>query len=109
MGVEACPTPVEELVVPVQVKRDNVHVNNHWDLPSEWLKEPQYGIEDNWKQVDEYMGIDDVKTSSSGKQNHPDYLPPETNLQAHQPVTNKEQLWNMYPECFDGIGKFKDF
>ena len=25
------------------------------------------------------------------------------------PIMDKEQLWNMYPECFDGMGKFKDF
>ena len=51
--------------------------------------------------MDEYRDIDDVGTSSSGKQNHPEYIPPETDLQVHLPIMDKEQLQNMYPVCFD--------
>ena len=77
VGIAACPTPAEELVVPVQVNRDNVHANVHLDL------NPEYDIEDDWEPDSEYMNVDDVETSSSGMQNHPDYIPLETGLQAH--------------------------
>ena len=42
-------------------------------------------------------------------QNHPDNIPPETDLHKCPPIMNKEQLKTMYPECLNGIGKFKDY
>ena len=66
VGVAICPTPADELIVRVKVNRDNAHANVHVDLV------PEYDIEDDWKLVDEYMDIDDVKISSSGKQKYPD-------------------------------------
>ena len=55
------------------------------------------------------MDIDDVGTSLSGKQNHSDYTLPETDLQAHPTIKDKEELLKKYPEYFDGIDEFKDF
>ena len=63
VGVAAFPSSARELVSPAQVSRDNVHANIHLDLLSERLNEPQYDIEDDWKQVDEYMDMDNVETS----------------------------------------------
>ena len=42
-------------------------------------------------------------------QNYPDHIPPETDLHKCLPITNKELVKTMYPEYFDGIGKFKDY
>ena len=42
-------------------------------------------------------------------QNDPDYIPLKTDLHKCPPIMRKKQLKNMYPECFDGIGKFKDY
>ena len=55
----------------------------------------------------DHTTVHGVETSSSVIQNHLDYIPPETDLQKCPPIMSKEQLENMYPECFDGIGKFK--
>ena len=41
------------------------------------------------------MDIDNVEMSSSDKQNHPDYISPETNLQAHS-----VNIKNNYKTCF---------
>ena len=109
VGVAACPTPAEELVVPVQVSRDLVCVNAYLDLLSEWLSEPECDIKDDCEQVDGCTDIEKVETFPNGKQNHPDYIQPETYLQAYPPIMNKEQIWNMYPRCFNGIDKFKVF
>ena len=39
---------------------------------------------------------------------YPDYASPDTYLYSHLPILNKEQLCQMYPACFNGIGKFKN-
>ena len=60
--------------------------------------------------MDEYLDqvpVHDVKMSPS--EPHPDYIPLVTDLQSHPPITSKDQLRNMYPECFNGIGKFKNY
>ena len=57
----------------------------------------------------DHTAVYGVKTSSPVIQNHQDYIPLETDLHKCPPITSKEQLKNMYPECFDGIGKFKDY
>ena len=57
----------------------------------------------------DYTAVHGVEMSSSVIQNHLDYMPFETDLHKCPPITSKEQLKNMYPECFDGIVKFKDY
>ena len=47
--------------------------------------------------------------SSPEIQNYPDNIPPATDLHKCLPITSKEQLKTMYPEYFDGIGKYKDY
>ena len=37
------------------------------------------------------------------------YIQPDSELHTRPPNKNKETLTEMYPECFTGIGKFKDF
>ena len=37
------------------------------------------------------------------------YIQPDSELHTRPPIRNKEALKEMYPECFTGIGKFKDF
>ena len=60
--------------------------------------------------MDEYLNqvpVHDVKMSPS--EPHPAYIPPVTDLQSRPPIMSKDQLRNMYPECFNGIGKFKNY
>ena len=42
-------------------------------------------------------------------QKHPHYVPAETYLHTCPPIVDKEQLHKMYPECYNGIGKFKNY
>ena len=112
IGVAACLTPAEKLHVWAQVNDDVAHVNVHLDL-SDWLGEPdEYDIEDEWNKVDDCPDPTaeyGVEISSWEIQNNPDYIPSETDLHKCQLIINKEQLKTMYPEYFDGIGKFKDY
>ena len=57
----------------------------------------------------DHTTVHGVETSSSVIQNHADYIPPETDIHKYPPITSKEQLKNMYRECVEGIGKFKDY
>ena len=50
-----------------------------------------------------------VETSSPVIQNHLDYISLKIDLHKCPLIMSKEQLKNIYPECFDGIGKFKDY
>ena len=56
-----------------------------------------------------HTAVHGIETSSPVIQNHPHYIPLKTDLHKCPPIMNKAQLKNMYPECFDGIGKFKDY
>ena len=38
-----------------------------------------------------------------------DYIRPNADLEKKHQIRSKEQLKHMYPECFDGIGEFKNF
>ena len=38
-----------------------------------------------------------------------DYIRPNADLETRPQIRCKEQLKHMYPECFDGIGEFKNF
>ena len=106
IGVAACPIPAEKFQVPVQVNDEVVHVNVHLDL-SDWLDEQdEYDIEDEWNQMNDcqdHATVHGVEKSSPVVQNHPDYIPFETDLHKCPPIMSKEQLKNMYLECFDGI------
>ena len=57
----------------------------------------------------DHTAVHGVETSSPVIQNHLDYIPFETDLHKCPPIMSKEQLKNMYPECFTGIGKFKNY
>ena len=37
------------------------------------------------------------------------YIQPDSELHTRPHIKDKEALKEMYPECFTGIGKFKDF
>ena len=39
----------------------------------------------------------------------PNYIHPESDLNSRPPIASKEMLKQMYPECFSGIGTFKNF
>ena len=56
-----------------------------------------------------YTAVHSVERSSPVIQKHPDYIPLKTDFHKCQLITSKEQLKNMYPDCFNGIGKFKDY
>ena len=49
------------------------------------------------------------QTSCEHLKVHPDYISTETDYHLQCLILNKEQLRCMYPECFSGIGKFKDY
>ena len=49
----------------------------------------------------------DVDTVSVEQQGN-DYIMPNADLETRPQVRSKEQLKCMYPECFDGIGEFKN-
>ena len=112
VGVAAYSTPAEKFHVPAQVNDDVVHANVHLDL-SDWLDEPdQYHIEDKWNQMNDcqdHTAAYDAERSSPVIQNLPDYIPLKTDLHKYPAIIIKEQLKNVYPESFDGIGKFKDY
>ena len=57
----------------------------------------------------DHTAVHGVERSSPVIQNHLDYIPLKTDLHKCPLITSKEHLKNMYPECFDGIGKFKDY
>ena len=38
-----------------------------------------------------------------------DYIRPNADLETKPQIKSKEQLKHMSPECFDGIGEFKNF
>ena len=50
----------------------------------------------------------DVNTVSVEQQGN-DYIRPNADLKTRPQIRSKEQLKCMYPECFDGIGEFKNF
>ena len=50
----------------------------------------------------------DVNTVSVEQQGN-DYIRPNADLETRPQMRSKEQLKCMYPECFDGIGEFKNF
>ena len=56
----------------------------------------------------DHTAVHGVETSSPVIQNHLDYISHETDLHKCPLIMSKEQLKNMYPECFDGIDKFID-
>ena len=39
----------------------------------------------------------------------PRHIHPESDLQSRPTINNKADLKEMYPECFGGVGMFKDF
>ena len=107
VGVAACPTPAEKLLVPSQVNDDVVYVNVHLDFSDWWGEPDEYDIKDEWNKVDDctdHTAVHGVETSSPEIQNHPDYIPPKTYLHKCPLIMSKEQLKTMYPECFDGFG-----
>ena len=79
------------------------------DYISEIL-EPEYNVEEQWYDVDELdqLEIHEIQTSPEDLKTPPDYISAETDYHLQSPILDKEQLRHMYPECFYGIGKFKD-
>ena len=57
----------------------------------------------------DHTKVHGVEKSSPVIQNHLDYIPLTTDLHKCPLIMSKEQLKNMYPEYFEGIGKFKDY
>ena len=57
----------------------------------------------------DHTAVHGVERSSPVIQNHPDYISLKSDLHKCPLMMSKEQLKNMYPECFDGIGRFKDY
>ena len=57
----------------------------------------------------DHTAVHCVERSSPKIHNHLDYIPLKTDLHKCPLIMSKEKLKNMYPECFDGIGKFKDY
>ena len=108
VGVVAHATPAEKLHVSQQANDNVVNLNVYLDLG-----EPdEYDIDDESNKVDDcpdHTSEYGVETLSQEIQNHPDYIPPETDLHKCPPILNKEKLKTMYPECFNGIGKFRDY
>ena len=82
---------------------DDAHANVHLDL-SDKLDEPdEYDIEAEWNQMNDcqdHTTVHGVEISSPVIQNHLDYIPTGTDLHKHLPIMSKEQLKNVYPECF---------
>ena len=112
VGVAAHPIHAEKFQVPEQVNDDVAHAHAHLDF-SDWLGEPdEYDIEDEWNKMDDcpdHTAVHGVEMSPPETQNHPDYIPSETNLHKCPLSLSNEQLKPIYQECFDGIGKFKDY
>ena len=57
----------------------------------------------------EHTAVHGIEKSSPVIQNLLNYVPLETDLHKCPLIMSKEQLKNMSPECFDGIGKFRDY
>ena len=45
----------------------------------------------------------------SVEQDRDDYIRPNADLEMKPQISGKEQLKDMYSECLDGTGEFKDF
>ena len=39
----------------------------------------------------------------------PKYIHPDTEIRTRHPISSKGELKEMYPECFSGIGTFKNY
>ena len=71
---------------------------------SEWLGPENVDITEDWLDGDSNSGeVNEVGSCNSN------YIQPDSELHTRPPIRNKEALKEMYPECFTGIGKFKDF
>ena len=52
-----------------------------------------------------HTGVNTVCVEQQGN----DYIRPNADLETRPQIRSKTQLKHMYPECFDGIGEFKNF
>ena len=82
----------------------------NWYYISEGL-EREYDVDEQWYHMDELdqLAIHEIQTLPEDLKAHQDNISVETDYQLWLPILNKEQLRQMYPECFYGIGKFKDY
>ena len=101
------PPPAEESQVAIDMINQAQAIS---DYISEGL-EPEYNIEKQWYHMDELdqLAINEIQTSPEDLKAHPDYISAEPDYHLQPPILSKEQLRHMYPECFYGIGKFKDY
>ena len=49
--------------------------------------------------------VDSIQLQEKG----PMYIHPDSDFSCRPPVSSREQLREMYPECFGGIGTFKNY
>ena len=104
---ETCQTPAEESQVSIDMIYQSQATS---DYISEGL-EPDYDVKGQWYYMDELnqLAIHEIWNSPADLKAHPDYISAETGYHLQPPILNKEQLRHMYPECFYGIGEFKDY
>ena len=55
------------------------------------------------------MGPHTYVNTVSMEQHGNDYIRPNADLETRPLIRSKKQLKCMYPECFDGIGEFRNF
>ena len=71
---------------------------------SEWLEPEVYDVTNDWVDAKIHTMVTQEKASSCNK-----YIHPDSDIHQRPPVKSKAELREMYPGCFSGVDKFKDF
>ena len=71
---------------------------------SELLKPELYDVTNDCMDTDIHTMVTQENASSCNKDIHP-----ESHLHQWPPIKSTAELQKIYPECFSGVGKFKDF
>ena len=55
------------------------------------------------------MDTSNLVDSNQLQEMGPMYIHPDSDFSCRPPISSREQLREMYPECFGGIGTFKNY
>ena len=58
--------------------------------------------------TEEWMDTENIDSKNLNVQG-PKYIPPDSDIRTRPTISSKWELKEMYPECFSGIGTFKNY
>ena len=58
--------------------------------------------------TEEWVDTENIDSKNLNVQG-PKYIHPDSDIRTRPPISSKEELKEMYPECFSGIGTFKNY